>query len=264
MCKEKMNFYPVSIVGAGPGDPDLLTVRANKRIEEADVLLYDCLPAVHVLEKVSKNTNVIFVNMHSDELKEKIDMVELMQKYYMQGLKVVRLKAGDAMMFNGGGIEARRLKKEGIPFEIIPGISAGTAGASLFAIPITEKYESNGVINIIAYEIRDNYAQIRAVAQMMLKHGTTAILYMAYDNLTEIFRVFQEEGVGADMPVVATSMLSLSDEDCIAGTITTIQERMEERKMVSPFTFFVGRCVENNIEPKTQEEKVNRKIAQLC
>jgi uroporphyrin-III C-methyltransferase len=264
MCKEKMNFYPVSIVGAGPGDPDLLTVRAKMKIEEADVLLYDCLPAVHVLEKVSKNTNVIFLNSHDPELTEKTDMTALMIQYYNQGLKVVRLKAGDAMMFNGGGIEARKLKKQGIPFEIVPGISAGTAGASLFAIPITEKYESNGVINIIAYEIRDNYAQIRDVAQMMLKHGTTAILYMAYDNLKDIFRVFQEEGVGADMPVVAASMLSLSDEDCVTGTIANIQQKMEDREMLSPFTFFVGRCVENNIEPKTQDEKVNRKILQMC
>jgi len=204
------------------------------------------------------------VNKHASEPTEKIDMFTLMQQYYKQGLKVVRLKAGDAMMFNGGGIEARKLKKEGIPFEIVPGISAGAAGANLFAIPITEKYESNGVMHIIADEIRDDFAQIRAVANMMHKHGTTAILYMAYDNLIDIFRVFREEGVGADMPIVATSMLSLADEDCVSGTITDILKKMEEREMVSPFTFFIGRCVENNIEPKTPEEKVMHKIASMC
>lgn len=264
MKQEIKQFYPVSIVGAGPGDPELLTVRAMERIKAADVLLYDCLPAIHVVELASSNAKVIFVNKHADNPKEKADMVALLQQYYEQGKRVVRLKAGDAMMFNGGGMEARRLKEMAIPFEIVPGITAAAAGANLFAIPITEKYESNGVMYVIADEIRDDFAQIRDVARMMLQHGTTAVLYMAYDHLTAIFNVFQEEGVGADMPVVATSMLSLADEDCVTGTISDILQKMEQREMVSPFTFFVGKCVKNNIEPKSQKERYAKRIAEMC
>ncbi len=264
MKQEMKQCYPVSIVGAGPGDPELLTVRAMERIKAADVLLYDCLPAVHVVELASNEAQVIFVNKHSDNPNDKADMVELLSRYYHEGKRVVRLKAGDAMMFNGGGIEARRLKALDIPFEIVPGITAAAAGSNLFAIPITEKYESNGVMYVIADEIRDHFAQIRDVARMMLQHGTTAVLYMAYDHLKEIFAVFQEEGVGEDMPVVATSMISLADEDCVTGTIADILQKMEQREMLSPFTFFIGKCVENNIEPKSQKERFARRIAQMC
>lgn len=264
MSNEQKNLYPVMIVGAGPGDPDLLTVKAARCIEQADVLLYDCLPAVHVTEVASKKTLVQFVDKHTDDPAKRVDMLDVVQRYYEEGKKVVRLKAGDALMFNGGGHEAKRLKERGIPFEFVPGLTAGAAGANLFAIPLNETGESNTTLYLIANILDDRIDLIKEAARMMLHHGTTLVLYMAYDHLDAIFDIFKSEGLTGDLPVVATSMISLSDQDCVQGTVDTIHRLMEERQMLSPFTFFIGKHVTHYLDPKTQEERDSKRIAQMC
>lgn len=264
MSEDLKKRYPVMIVGAGPGDPDLLTVKACRCIEQADVLLYDCLPAVHVTEVASKKTQVLFVDKHTDDPSKRVDMLDVVQQYYEQGKKVVRLKAGDALMFNGGGHEAQKLKERGIPFEFVPGITAGTAGANLFAIPLNEIGESNTTLYLIANILDDRIDLVKETARMMLHHNTTVVLYMAYDHLQAIFDIFKGEGLPGDLPVVATSMISLSDQDCVEGTIDTIQQLMDERQMLSPFTFFIGKYVTHYLTPKTQEERNSVRIAQMC
>lgn len=264
MSGEQKKRYPVSIVGAGPGDPDLLTVKAYRCIEEADVVLYDCLPAVHVTEIASDKTKVLFVDKHTDDPAKRVDMLDVVQQYYEEGKKVVRLKAGDALMFNGGGYEAKKLAERGIPFEFVPGLTAGTAGANLFAIPLNEIGESNTTLYLIANILDDRIDLIKEAARMMLHHGTTLVLYMAYDHLDAIFNIFKGEGLTGDLPVVAASMISLSDQDCVQGTIDTIQELMDDRQMLSPFTFFIGKYVTHYLDPKTQEERNSVRIAQMC
>jgi siroheme synthase len=239
---EKITRYPVHIVGAGPGDPDLLTVKALRLIEEADVLFYDCLPAEHVL-KAAHSKDIIYVNKHPEEGETKEDILEYVKKYYLDGKKVVRLKAGDALMFNGGDIEARILKEWDIPFELVPGLTAAAAAANIFAIPTTEIHKSNAIINVIAYEINDDYAHIRDIAKLF-KHGTTIALYMAFDNLKRIFEVFKEEGVREDIPVVIAAMVSLQHQDVAKATMDTVFEVINEREMLSPFVFFIGEHID--------------------
>jgi siroheme synthase len=230
-------------VGAGPGDPDLLTVKARRVIEEADVILYDCLPAQHVLALAKPSADVKFVNKHPEAGEKKEDLLEYVRKYYNEGKMVVRLKAGDALMFNGGEVDARRLREWGIPFEIVPGVTASCAAANIFAIPTTELHKSNALLNLIAFEIDDNFAHIRDVARLF-KHGDTVALYMAYDNLKAIFRVWKEEGVGGDMPVVIASMVSLKQEAAVRATIDTALNVIIKREMLSPFVFFIGKYVD--------------------
>lgn len=261
---EKTKCYPVSIVGAGPGDPELLTVKAWRRIEEADVLLYDCLPAVHVTEIASKKILVKYVDKHNEDPSKREDMLDLMQQYYREGKKVVRLKAGDALMFNGGGKEVLQLMERGIPFEMIPGITAGTAGANQFAIPLNEIGESNTTLYLIANILEDRIELIRETARMMLHHNTTLVLYMAYDHLQAIFDLFKQEGLPGDLPVVATSMISLADQDCVQGTMDNIHQLINERQMLSPFTFFIGTYVTHYIVPKSQNERDINRIEQMC
>jgi siroheme synthase len=240
-----MEKNKVYITGTGPGDPDLLTVKARRVIEEADVILYDCLPAQHVLELAKPSAEVKFVNKHPEAGEKKEDLLEYVRRYYNEGKTVARLKAGDALMFNGGDVDARRLRNWGIPFEIIPGITASCAASNIFAVPITELYKSDALLNLIAYEIQDDFAHIRDVARLF-RHGDTVALYMAYDNLDAIFRVWKEEGVGGDMPVVIASMVSLKQEDVARATIDTAQSVITEREMLSPFVFFVGKHILND------------------
>lgn len=253
-------YYPVYVVGTGPGDPDLLTVKAKKLIEEADVVLYDCLPATYVTN-VATNAEVIFLNKHPDQGEEKVDILPVIERLHREGKKVVRLKAGDAMMFNGGDVEARFFKENGIPFELIPGITAACAASNIFAIPTTEIHKSNAIVHLIAFDIPDNYAHIRQVARL-LEFGTTVALYMAYDNLKEIFRVFQEEGVPKNIPVMIASMISLTQEDAAKATMETVFEIIEKRQMVSPFIFFVGQYVDMYAEGKGMKEHLEKFMEQ--
>ncbi|WP_321478555.1 SAM-dependent methyltransferase [uncultured Bacteroides sp.] len=242
MEKTLGNYYPVSILGTGPGGPDYLTVEAKRRLNEADCILYDCLPATHILMEAGTHAEVRFIDKHPEGGVEAVDLLKIVEQLYYEGKKVVRLKAGDAMMFNGGGVDCARLKEMGIPFEVIPGLTAAAAATSIFAIPITEKFESNSIIYAIADHVTDNYAHFRDVSKLF-KHGTTLALYMAYDHLKEIFNVFIEEGVPTDMPVVIASMISLSHEDCACGTIETVFDVIDKREMLAPFVFFIGKHV---------------------
>jgi siroheme synthase len=238
MEKEK-----VYIVGTGPGDPDLLTVKAKRLIEEADTILYDCLPAQHVLALANPSSVVTFVNRHPAESEKKEDILEYVRQYYNEGKKVVRLKAGDALMFNGGDVDARRLRGWGIPFELVPGITASCAASNIFAIPTTELHKSDALLNLIGFDVKDNFAHIRDVARLF-GHGDTVALYMAYDNLEAIFRVWKEEGVDGDMPVAIAATVSLKEEDVALATIDTALSVVNQREMLSPFVFFIGKHVD--------------------
>ncbi|MDR1810311.1 MAG: hypothetical protein LBR34_07915 [Prevotella sp.] len=255
--------YPVSFVGTGPGDPELLTVKAKKRIEEADIIFYDCLPATHILKEAAPGAEIMYVNKHPEKEEEKQNILDIVEAYWEKGCKVVRLKAGDAMMFNGGDVEAREMNRRGISFELIPGITAACAASNIFAIPTTEIYKSNAIVHLIAFDIPDNYAHIRDVAKLF-KSGTTVVLYMAYDNLQRIFEVFQEEGVPSDIPVAIASMVSLSDEDCALTTMDAVFETIEKREMLSPFVFFVGQHVDIYASPKSRIDKLNSFVNKMC
>jgi siroheme synthase len=237
MFLEKRKVY---IAGTGPGDPDLLTVKARRLLEEADVILYDCLPAQYVLAVAKPSAIVKFVNKHPDEGEKKEDILEYVRQYYEEGKMVVRLKAGDALMFNGGDVDARRLRDWGIPFEIVPGITASCAASNIFAIPTTELHKSDALINLIAYEINDDFAHIRDIAGLF-RHGDTVALYMAYDNLEAIFNVWKEEGVDGNIPVVIAAMVSLREEDVAMATMDTTLKVINERGMLAPFVFFIGK-----------------------
>lgn len=250
MKKEK-----VFIVGTGPGDPDLLTVKAKRLMEEADVILYDCLPAQYVLAVAKPSAVVKFVNKHPGEGEKKEDLLEYLRQYYEEGKKVVRLKAGDALMFNGGDVDARRLRDWEIPFEIVPGITASCAASNIFAIPTTEIHKSDALINLIAFEINDEFAHLRDIAGLF-KHGDTVALYMAYDNLEAIFRVWKEEGVDGSIPVAIASMVSLKQEDVALATLDTTPAVIVEREMLSPFVFFIGKHVDMYAERKTAERRM--------
>lgn len=246
-----MEKFKVSIVGTGPGDVSLLTVQAVDCLRDAGVVLYDCLPATNVLKEVRPGTEIIFVEKFPENGEEAKDIVQLIEYYYHQGLKVVRLRAGDGMMFNGADVDARRLTELGIPFRIVPGITAACAASNIFAIPTTEIHKSNALVHLIALEMDERH--IRHIAGLF-QYGTTVALYMTYDNLERIFTLFREEGVRGEMPVVIASMVSLIDEDCAVTTMDRVFETMEKREMVSPFVLFIGHHVTAYLKPGNKME----------
>ena len=154
---KSITCFPVSIVGTGPGDPDLLTVRAARVISEADIILYDCDPARHALTIAPASAKIVRVDRHADNSSAshfgKDSILDLIVEHYRQGKKVVRLKVGDPMLFGGKIEECHALRRMEIPFEVVPGVTAGASAANTYALSISTKYKSNAVIYLIADEI---------------------------------------------------------------------------------------------------------------
>ncbi|NTU54090.1 MAG: hypothetical protein HGA97_10405 [Chlorobiaceae bacterium] len=183
---EAVQGNKVFIVGTGPGDPGLLTVRADAATQEAEVILYDCRAVEPALGVVSAGAVIFSVDRSLYEqgkgCREETPMIRAIREHYGKGLRVVRLKTGDPTLFGGEVDEGDVLVCIGIPYEVIPGVSAGAAVASVYALPISRKFESDAVLNIIAASVTDDFALIRD-ASKLLRHGATIVLYMATANL---------------------------------------------------------------------------------
>ncbi|MGD8777429.1 MAG: SAM-dependent methyltransferase [Ignavibacteria bacterium] len=256
---EKQELHPILIVGTGPGDPELLTVRAHKAISSADIILYDCMPAHYVLNVKRDDAEVVFLSKQHDAPREDLklhdtNVIDHLEKYYKQGKKVVRLKAGDAFMYGSGGRETVMLIKRGIPFDVIPGLTAGAAAANLYGVKISEKDETDLVMYYIGFDIRDEYYQVGEMAKL-LKVGATLVLYMADDNFDKITEVLKSRGVPGTIPAVVVGMASLPDEDCAVATLDTIVKETEKKEMVMPFTYFIGKYVDATITERTKMQR---------
>ncbi|NTW54533.1 MAG: uroporphyrinogen-III C-methyltransferase [Chlorobaculum sp.] len=235
----------VFIVGTGPGDPGLLTLRAESAIREADVILYDCGTVEPALSVASERAEILRVDRSKYEngkgCREQTPMIVAIREHYQKGLRVVRLKTGDPTLFGGEVDECDVLGRLGIPYTVIPGISAGAAAASAYALSISRKFESDAVLNIIAASITDDFALIRDSARL-LGHGATVVLYMATANLSGILRVFREAGVPDAMPVIAVSKAGWPEE---AFALTTLGELAAActTGLPEPVVYTVGRYV---------------------
>lgn len=247
----------VLIVGAGPGDPELLTVRGAAAIREAEVIFYDCRTVEPVLLLASERAAVVRVDRSSYETgqgcREETPMIVAIREHIQRGLRVVRLKTGDPTLFGGEVDEGDVLDRLGIPYTVIPGVSAGAAAASAYALPISRKFESDAVLNIIAAAITDDFALIRDAARL-LGHGATVVLYMATANLPGILRTFREAGVPDAMPVVAVSKAGWPDEAFARTTLGELTAAGCPIALPEPVVYHIGRYVRvRNVPAGSQE-----------
>ena len=156
--------YPITIIGMGPGNPQLLTLAAKKALDEADVILFDCMPDDSLLKEFNFKAEIKAIDKKIDPTA----MLNEMKKHYDMGKKVCRLKPGDALMFNGGGKEARALKANGIDFVMIPGITASCAAINIFAIPTTEMEESDVSVNFVYHNNEKNHQLLKELSNTLL------------------------------------------------------------------------------------------------
>jgi uroporphyrin-III C-methyltransferase len=247
----------VFIVGTGPGDPGLLTLRAESAIRQAEVILYDCRTVEPALGVASKRAVIVRVDRSPYETgqgcREQTPMIMAISEHYRKGLRVVRLKTGDPTLFGGEVDEGDVLDRIGIPWTLIPGISAGAAAASAYGLPISRKFESDAVLNIIAAAITDDFALIRDSARL-LGHGATIVLYMATANLPGILRTFREEGVADETPVVAVSKVGWPEEAFARTTLLELEAAGCSTGLPEPVVYTIGRYVRvRNVPAGSQE-----------
>jgi len=237
----------ISIVGAGPGDPDLLTVKAHKRLTEADVVLYDALHGDEILMLARPDAELIYVGKFQGDgqcQKERQDDIhQKMAELAALGKKVVRLKAGDPMVFGRGAEEIRFCKNNDLNYEVIPGITAGVAAAGLLEVPITERQKSPMVLFYTGHRTDDSLSNIESVIEVLKGDGTVTI-YMGFKNIGLLTEKLMEAGIDPETPVQVMSHVGQKAQQILSSTIHRIVSDIEEKKPITPAVLFIGKYAE--------------------
>ena len=226
----------VWLVGAGPGDPELLTLKAVRALHAADVVLIDDLVNLAVLDHCV-NARVITVGKRGGCRSTPQDFIHrLMRRYARQGKCVVRLKGGDPCIFGRGGEEATWLRERGVEVELVNGITAGLAGATNCDIPLTLRGVSRGVTLVTAHTQDDSSLNWRALAE----GGTTLVVYMGVAKLEEIRQQLLEGAMAADMPVAMIENASLPQQRECRSTLAHMHTDAQVFALKSPAILVIG------------------------
>ena len=231
----------VTLVGAGPGDPELLTLKALRALQDADVILHDRLVPNAVLELARRDAARICVGKAAGNVgitQEEINA--LLVEHARQGKRVVRLKGGDPFVFGRGGEELQALAKARIEFSVIPGITSALGGAAYAGIPLTHRDYAHSVSFVTGHAQDDGQEpDWRALA----KPGTTAVFYMGLARLEYIVARLLEHGAPDTRPVGIIAQGTTADQRVITGTLSSIREISSEAQVESPALLVVGDVV---------------------
>ena len=234
----------VYLVGAGPGDPGLITVRGKQLLERAEVVVYDYLANKKFLQYVPKGAEFIYVGkkggVHHACTQEEIN--QLLVERARAGRTVVRLKGGDPFIFGRGGEEIEELVKAGIPFEVVPGVTSATAAATYAGIPITHRRFTSTVAFITGHE--DPTKPDSRVAWDKIATGIgTLVIYMGIKNLPAITANLIKYGRDPNTPVAVVPWASTAGQRTVIGTLATITEVVQAAKIRPPSIIVVGEVV---------------------
>jgi len=237
----------VYLVGAGPGDLGLVTLRARELIAQADVLVYDYLAHPELVKWCKPECEVIYVGKkggcHSAPQSE---IETLLVKHATAGKNVVRLKGGDPFVFGRGGEEARTLAKHGIKFEVVPGVTAALAAGAYSGIPLTHRNTSSSVVFLTGHEDPEKHElQIDWRSYGALK-GATLAIYMGMGHLRQIMAELIAGGLPSDTPAAVVQWASLGRQRSVVGTAATLADLVVSAKLSSPAIIFVGEVVRNH------------------
>lgn len=233
----------VYLVGAGPWDPGLITVKGLKALKKADVIIYDRLANPQLLNHAKENVERIYVGKSSDHhthTQEEIN--DLLVEKAKQGLTVVRLKGGDPFVFGRGGEEAERCVEEGIPFEVIPGITSAIAVPAYAGIPVTHRDMNASFSVVTGYERKEKNEPSVSFASLA-KATETQVFLMGVKNLPYIVERLRKYGRSGDTPVALIRWGTKMEQETLTGTLEDIVEKAEERKFRPPAVIVVGEVV---------------------
>ena len=232
----------VSIVGAGPGDPGLLTVRALDRLRAAEVVVYDRLVEPALLDEAPASAERIYVGKEAQRhgiAQEEINA--LLIRLGGAGRRVVRLKGGDPFVFGRGGEEAAALAAAGIPFEIVPGISSAIAVPAYAGIPVTHRAVASSFVVVTGHE--DPSRPHSRLDWGALARIDTIVLLMGVGGLSRITDRLIAHGRGGDTPAAAIEWGTRAQQRTIVGTLTTLPGLVAAANIGAPATIVVGDVV---------------------
>lgn len=232
----------VHLVGAGPGDPDLLSVKAVRLLQAADVVVYDRLVSGEILHLIPDTTSRIYVGKrigHHTLKQEEINA--LLVKLAHSGQDVVRLKGGDPFIFGRGSEEALALARAHIPFEVVPAVTAAQACAAYAGIPLTHRGLAHGVQFITGHRKEAGGLQIDKTS--LADREQTLVVYMGLSNLTQIVDELIEAGRAADTPAAIIEHGTTNEQRTLMTTLEALPRIAQDNAVASPALLVIGEVV---------------------
>src|SRR5213082_972206 len=241
-AQEQSSSGRVYLVGAGPGDPELITLKALRCLRVADVVVYDRLISPCLLDEARSEAERVFVGKepgcHSMKQEE---INALLVTYARQGHTVVRLKGGDPFVFGRGGEEALALAEAGIPFEIVPGVSSAIAVPAYAGIPVTHRDYAHSFMVVTGSGSHDLDSPEWLAAATLVKAGGTVVVLMGLSRLAAIAGKFLANDCAATTPVAVISRGTYLNQDCRVGTLADIKDDVE--RLRAPAIIVIGEVV---------------------
>ncbi len=238
----------VYLVGGGPGDPDLLTFRALRLIQRADVVLYDRLISRGLLNLVRRDAKRIYVGKLPDKhAMQQEEISQLLADEAKKGRRVLRLKGGDPFIFGRGGEEIMTLVEQGVPFQVVPGVTAASGSATYAGIPLTHRDHAQACIFVTGH---GKDGQIAMDWNALIQPRQTIAIYMGRAALRGLTKEFIKQGADKTLPVAVIDNGTRQNQRVVTGTLTTIADIADKAELKGPSMIIIGTVV-------TLREKLN-------
>lgn len=240
MNDDRIGIGRISIVGAGPGAADLITLRGLQSIREADAVFYDALISPDLLAEAPAHAEKVYVGKRCGHHHvEQQQIIAMIIERARQGKKVTRLKGGDPMIFGHGGEEAMACIAAGIPFEIIPGVCSALGAASYAGIPLTHRGLASSVAFVTAHGAKCSESPDLSWLPLA-KTVDTLVIFMGGSWLAAITDAMMTDGLAATTPAAVISHATCENQQTVIGSLETIEERVAEAGLSTPVLIIVG------------------------
>jgi uroporphyrinogen III methyltransferase / synthase len=227
----------VYLAGAGPGDPELITLKTRRVLEQADSVLYDHLAPIELLDLAPPSAERVYVGKKKSEHAVTQDEIcEMLVERGRRGLNVVRLKGGDPFIFGRGGEEAEALANAGLPFEVIPGVTTPLGIAAYTGVPLTHRDHTSAVTFVTGHDVEKiDWAKVGACE--------TIVVFMGLSHIADIAGRIIAAGRSPDTPALAVRWATRPDQQTIIGTLATLPDLIAQQAMRPPATIVIGEVV---------------------
>ena len=232
----------VALVGAGPGDAELITLKGARLLQTAEVVIYDNLVSQGILDLISPTAERIFVGkMAGNHTMPQDEICQLLVDKALEGKHVVRLKGGDPFVFGRGGEEMDVLLEAGVPVDIVPGVTAALGAAASFGFPLTHRDHAQSCVFVTGH-LKDHTVDLDWPA--LARPGQTVVIYMGVTGLETISRELQAAGLPGDTPAALIYRATWPNEKAHKGTLATLPEVARTHKVKPPTLIVIGTVVD--------------------